>query len=67
MDEIAIGIFVLFILAAAVILIAAILYGIVSMARGIRNLNRKGEAEDRAVRANRRSIKRNLGKEIINV
>jgi hypothetical protein len=67
MDEIAVGILTLFIFAAAALLVAALLYGIVTMARGIRNLDREGEAEDRAVRANRQSIKRNLGKEIINV
>ena len=51
---------IVFIIFAAVIIISALLFGIIRMARRIRNLNREGEAEDRAVRANRLYIRRCL-------
>jgi hypothetical protein len=60
MSDIAICLLILFLIFAAVIVVSALILGIVRMARRIRNLNRKGEAEDQAVRANRQYIRRCL-------
>lgn len=62
-SEASVCLLILFIIFAAVVIISVLLYGIGRMAQRIRNLNRKGEAEDQAVRANREYIRRTLGNE----